>query len=77
MALNPRQLMKGHPTAPGPRDEYIPRHGRRDAADGTPGIPRVQPSPMSQGPGKPGTTPTGPLQPETVYDGPGGDDNSR
>lgn len=34
--------MRGHPTAPGPRDPFTYRAGRQDVADGSPGVPRVR-----------------------------------
>lgn len=67
--MDPRARMKGHPTSPGYRDAYVARAGDPGAADGTPGVPRVQPTPQSGTHGAPG--PMGnPMQPHTLYDGP-------
>jgi len=67
--IDPRDLMRGHPTAPGQRDAGRLTVGRQDALDGQPGIPRVTPTPTSHGPGIPGPTPSGPTQPGVLYDG--------
>lgn len=57
-----RDLIRGHPTAPGPRDSYVNKKGTADGmnTNGIPGLPRLRPMPYSQGPGIPGETPTGP-----------------
>jgi len=55
-----KDLIRGHPTAPGPRDEQRPHVGSQDVLDGRPGLPRLRPTPYSQGPGIPGNTPAGP-----------------
>lgn len=69
--LPAKELMRGHATVPGPRDPYSIPEGIADFADGTPGIPRIWPTPMSQGPGTPGPTPGGPSRgAPTHYDGP-------
>jgi hypothetical protein len=65
--LRSPEAMRGHPTAPGLRDENEPRMGREDVADGMPGVPRLVPTPGSQGPGIPGPSPSGPLQPGVHY----------
>jgi hypothetical protein len=62
-----RDGMRGHPTAPGPLDEAVPR-----VVDGR--TPRVRGNPLGHGPGIPGPTPTGPTQPGVIYDNPYGDD---
>jgi hypothetical protein len=67
--LRSPEARKGHPTAPGLRDEYVARRGSASVADGSPGVPRLQPTPSSQGPGLPGPTPSGPLQPDVFYEG--------
>ena len=39
-----KDAISGHPTARGPRDEYVPRMGSTAyGADGQPGVPRVRP----------------------------------
>ena len=55
--LTGRELMRGHSTAPGPRDDYEIPAGDARFADGTPGEPRLRPTPMTHGPGVPGTSP--------------------
>ena len=69
--LNPRQIQtyRGHPTAPGPRDPHAPRGPIDDTDSGQPGVPRLRPSPTSHGPGVPGPTPSGPMQPGVDYEG--------
>jgi hypothetical protein len=69
--VNPERLApyRGHPTSPGPRDEYVPRRGRDDVADGKPGIPRLRPTPFSHADGMPGHSPAGPIQPDVFYEG--------
>jgi hypothetical protein len=71
--LPSNERLRGHPTAPGGRDESEPpRFPIVDAStikDGGPGVPRVTPGRLSQGPGTPGNTPTGPKQPKTLYNG--------
>lgn len=64
----------GHPTVPGPRDAYRPRRGLASPGNGAPGLPRLQPTPTSHGPGLPGHTPSGPIQPGVHWDGPSEDD---
>lgn len=62
--------MRGHPTSPGPREEQIVRRGiKSDGVDGEPGVPRLRPTPYSQGPGIPGNSPAGPMQPGIEYEG--------
>lgn len=60
----------GHPTAPGPNDEYVARMGSHDVdfGSGKPGVPRIQPGPHHREnlPGEFGR----PIQPETFYDTP-------
>ncbi len=70
MPLNPKQLQqfRGHPTCPGPRDPYELRVGDSFALDGTPGLPRLRPTEGSNGPGIPGPTPSGPMQPGVEYE---------
>jgi hypothetical protein len=67
--LPARERMHGHPTSPGARDGYAARVGSPDFADGTPGLPRVQPTPMTHTGGTPGSMP-GPKEIEVFYDGP-------
>jgi hypothetical protein len=64
-----KDLMRGHPTAPGPRDSKTPRVGAQEHVDGRPGRPRLTMDPYSWGPGIPGDTPAGPMQPGTRYEG--------
>jgi len=63
--LTPDQVQKyrGHPTVSGPRDEYTKRRGRESPGNGQPGFPVPNIPPDSHGPGIPGNTPTGPMQP--------------
>lgn len=70
MPLTPAQLQtyRGHPTASGPNEEYVARRGGPSPGNGQPGVPRLQPRPESKGPGVPGQTPAGPLQPGVFYD---------
>lgn len=42
-----RELYRGHPTSPGPRDAYVAKAGRQDVADGSPGVPRIWPTPYT------------------------------
>jgi hypothetical protein len=71
MALNPRQLaiFRGHPTSPGPNDEQVIRRGGDSPGNGQPGVPRSRPTPESKGPGIPGHSPAGPMQPGIDYEG--------
>lgn len=60
-----RELFRGHPTSPGPRDKYVAKAGRSDVDDGTPGVPRLWPTPFTH---------TGqPREIEVWYDGPSED----
>lgn len=70
MALSPEQLAqyRGHPTAPGIRDESVRRVGRQDVADGRPGVPRIWRQRHSDGPGIPYGS-QGPVQPQIRYEG--------
>lgn len=71
--LRSPEAYRGHPTAPGPRDEYKRRAGGASPGNGQPGVPRFLPTAF-QGPGLPGATPNGPIQPDVVYDNPYGED---
>lgn len=67
----PEDAMRGHPTAPGPPDDSGgPRRGRASPGNGVPGIPKMLTSKTNRGPGIPGTSPTGPMQPGAGYDNP-------
>ena len=55
--------MRGHPTAPGVRDPHRRRKGLESPGNGTPNLPLIQMLPESHGPGIPGHTTTGPMQP--------------
>lgn len=59
---DPKEAFMGHPTAPGPYEETVPRHGLPSPGNGSPGIPLARVG-RGRGPGIPGTTPTGPMQP--------------
>lgn len=62
--------MRGHPTAPGVRDDN-PRAkvpGSPETADGVPGVPMARPTAGSHADAGPGPTPSGPIQPGTEYD---------
>jgi len=69
--MQPVEAMRGHPTAAGFPDQdrsSWERFGAQEGArGGLPGQPHVHPSPFGHGPGLPGPTPTGPLQPGAVY----------
>jgi len=66
---NGKEAMRGHPTAPGPRDAFRNRVGLPSPGNGVPGLPRLIMGPMSHGPGIPGQAPSGPIQPEVNYNG--------
>lgn len=65
------EMMMGHPTSPGPRDEKRLRAGRPGpSVDGQPGVPRTRPGRRGT-PGFPANSGGGfPVQPETDYLGP-------
>lgn len=68
--LQGKEAMRGHPTAPGGRDPFIPRRGLEGPGiNGQPGVPRLIPTRLSHGPGIPGPTPSGPTQPGVRYEG--------
>lgn len=72
--LTGKEAMRGHPTAPGPRDPFVNVVGAdSDDGNGIPGLPRVIPTPMSHGPGIP-RMPSGPMQPGVRYLGTDEDD---
>lgn len=71
--LTGKEAMRGHPTAPGPRDPFTNRVGAQEGVEGRPGLPRLIPTPMSHGPGIP-RMPSGPLQPGVRYLGTDEDD---
>jgi len=65
MALRPEMVAihRGHPTAPGARDKHRARIGGPSPGNGQPGLPKPVIPPDSHGPGIPGHTTTGPMQP--------------
>ncbi len=65
--LPAKELMLGHPTSPGLRDEHTPRGPLVDVDDGDPGIPRVHLQPNSHGPGAPGHYGHGAKEKRTTY----------
>ena len=67
--LTGKEAMRGHPTAPGPRDAFRNRVGLESPGNGVPGLPRLIMGPMSHGPGIPGQSPAGPTQPDVLYNG--------
>jgi hypothetical protein len=64
LTLDPNEVHMGHPTAPGYKDVDPPRQGMESPGNGSPGIPMPYVA-GRRGPGIPGTTPTGPMQPES------------